>query len=192
VRPEVVVRSVESNGAVNLKQGLPNLICFFDVAVLHCANPSLCLPEGSGESLVPHQPLSAVFASFVRGFPVIGLFPRKLERKRSLPVGSSRATMAAIPLAQQVGPPNVNGLSALRKEIHARLRHRAGQLSVRQWRTSQQLFEFRSKWEGHGILVLTFTQMPHAASFREQHLKKLAAKRGSFENAVAERQIEFL
>lgn len=97
MRSKIVVGGREDDRTVDFKQGLPILLSFLDVAILHRPDSFLRLPERSGENRVQHQACAAGFPSFVRCFDSAGCLPRELECKRRLSVSRSRS-------AQEDGP----------------------------------------------------------------------------------------
>jgi transcriptional regulator with XRE-family HTH domain len=101
-RLEIVVRRFQHDGAVDFEQGLAVLVGLFYVPVLHPPNSLLGCCESLSEQRIEHEAIPAAFAGAVARFDFSGGLASQLEREGSLPVGSSRPAMAAVPPSQAV------------------------------------------------------------------------------------------
>ena len=95
--PKVVVRRAEHDGAVDFKQGLPVLVRFLNVAVLHSPDSFLGGCERECEERVQHQAVAAAIASAVRRDNAARHLACKLEGEGRLPVRGPWTAVAPVP-----------------------------------------------------------------------------------------------
>jgi hypothetical protein len=111
-----VVRCLQHDRAVYLKECLSGLVGLLDVPLLHLAYPILGPREGFCKRRIEHEALAASLAGAVGRIHLASALAGEQESESSLSVRRSRSAMAAGPPSQGVRATHVKILARRRKE----------------------------------------------------------------------------
>ena len=140
---EVVVRSSKNDCAIDFEQRLPNLVNFFNVAIVHGSDTLLRSRECGRKHRILHQPSATVFISFVRYRRASRMLAGQLKRKRCLVPRRASPAMETVTATQVPRTTHVEVATVLSEKIDARTWHIARERAKSNWLHRKQTLQFR-------------------------------------------------